>query len=211
MSTFGPMSSHGDLRRLVLLALPGVVLGVAGATHPHSLSYSTSEHWWQMHVAGMFVFPLVGVALMSLVWGRRDPLALVLYAGAFVYAVCYTALDVISGITAGWITYRLGPGEPRPDEVRWVFEIGGRIGDVGEWGLLVAAVAASVDLARRVGWPALVGAVPLLLGTWWVLEDHIFPPYGALGAALVGIGTAGLAWAQARARVEVQRRAGSPA
>ena len=73
MSTFEAMSTHGDLRRLVLLALPGVALGIAGATHPHSLSYPTSEHWWQMHVAGMFVFPLVGVALMALVWARRDP------------------------------------------------------------------------------------------------------------------------------------------
>lgn len=187
-----------DLRRLVLLALPGVALGVTGATHPVSLSPATAQHWWLMHLAGMFVFPLVGIALISLVWGRRDPLALVLQAGAFVYAVCYSALDVISGVTAGWVTDRLGPGEPRPDEVRYVFEIGGRIGDVGEWGLLVGAGAACVEVARRTGWPALVGAVPLLLGTWWLLEDHIFPPYGALGAALVGLGTAGLAWAQGR-------------
>ena len=187
-----------DVRRLVLLALPGLALGIAGATHPGSLSYPTSHHWWQMHLAGMFVFPLVGVALAALVWGRRDPLALVLFAGAFVYGVCYTALDVISGLTAGWVTYRLGPGQLRPDEVDYIFQIGGRVGDVGEWGLLVAAGAASIEVARRTGWPALVGAVPLLLGTWWVLEDHIFPPYGAAGAALIGLGTAGLAWAQGR-------------
>ena len=187
-----------DLRRLVLLALPGIALGVAGSTHPGSLSHATSQHWWQMHLVGMFVFPLVGLALSALVWGRRDPLALVLHAGAFVYAVCYTALDVISGLTAGWVTYRLGPGQPRPDEVDFIFQIGGRVGDVGEWGLLVAAGAASIDVARRTGWPALVGATPLLLGTWWILEDHIFPPYGAVGAALVGVGTAGLGWAQGR-------------
>ena len=79
---FAPM----DVRRLVLLALPGLSLGIVGATHPGSLSYPTSHHWWQMHLAGMFVFPLVGVALAALVWGRRDPLALVVLAGAFVYA-----------------------------------------------------------------------------------------------------------------------------
>lgn len=187
-----------DVRRLVLLALPGLALGAAGATHPGSLSYPTSEHWWQMHLVGMFVFPLVGVALAALVWGRRDPLALAVYGGAFVYAVCYTALDIISGLTAGWVTYRLGPGQLRPDEVRYIFEIGGRVGDAGEWGLAVAAVAASVTALRRAGLAALGGASLLLLGTWWVMVDHIFPPYGALGAALLGLGTAGLGWALGR-------------
>ncbi|QIK67096.1 hypothetical protein G7072_12740 [Nocardioides sp. HDW12B] len=185
-----------DVRRLVLLALPGLSLGVVGATHPGSLSYPTSHHWWQMHLAGMFVFPLVGLALSVLVWGRRDPLALVLHAGAFVYAVCYTALDIISGLTAGWVTYRLGPGQLRPDEVDYIFQIGGRVGDVGEWGLLVAVGAASIEVARRTGWVALPGTAMVLLGAWWVAEEHIFPPYGAAGAALIGLGTAGLAWAQ---------------
>ena len=83
-----------DVRRLVLLALPGLALGITGATHPGSLSYATSHHWWQMHLAGMFVFPLVGVALASLVWGRRDPLALVLFAGAYVGArITHTISD----------------------------------------------------------------------------------------------------------------------
>jgi len=33
---------------------------------------------------------------------------------AYVYAVAYTALDVISGVAAGYVTDRLGPGRLAP-------------------------------------------------------------------------------------------------
>ncbi len=178
------------LTRRVLLAAPGVSLAVVGATHPPRLTYDSAQHWWVMHLAGTFVFPLVGVALVALVWGRRDPLAWVVYVGSFVYACAYTALDVISGLAAGWVTDRLGPGVERPDEVRYLFEIGGRLGDVGEAGLMFAVAAVSVDAVRRRGVSSLPAAGLLVLGAWGVLVDHIFWPWGALGAGFIGLGTA---------------------
>ncbi len=178
------------LSRRVVLAAPGVSLAVVGATHPPRLTYDSAQHWWLMHLAGVFVFPLVGAALAALVWGRRDPLAWVVYAGSFVYACAYTSLDVISGLAAGWVTDRLGPGVERPDEVRYLFEIGGRLGDAGELGLMFAVAALSVDAVRRVGPVALPGAVMLVLGGWGVVVDHIFWPWGALGAGLLGLGSA---------------------
>ncbi len=176
--------------RRALLAAPGVSLAVVGATHPSGLSYPTSQHWFLMHLAGIFVFPLVGVAFVAVIQGRRDPLAWVVYLGSFVYATAYTALDVISGVAAGWVTYRLGPGQLRPDEVRYLFEIGGTLGDVGEAGLMFAVAALSVDAVRRVGPRVLPGAALLVLGGWGVVVDHIFWPWGALGAGLLGLGTA---------------------
>lgn len=54
--------------------------------------------------------------------------------------------------------------------------------------LTVATLA--VDGVRR-AWPrVLSGAVLLVLGGWGVVVDHIFWPWGALGAGLIGLGTA---------------------
>lgn len=175
-----------------VLALPGVSLGVVGATHPAHLTPETAHHWWLMHVAGLVVFPLVGVALASLVWRRRDLLAVAVMAGAAAFAWFYTALDVVSGIAAGWVTDRLDPADavPRPEEVRLLFQVGGRLGEVGEWGLALAAIALTVDVVRRAG---AIGAVPgalLLAGTAGVVTDHIFWPWGSLGAIALGLGTA---------------------
>ena len=85
----------------VALALPGLVLAVAGLFHPHYLVIGTAPRWTMLHVAALFVFPLIGVALAMLVRGRTDPVAWAVRLTAFVYAAAYTALDVISGIAAG--------------------------------------------------------------------------------------------------------------
>ena len=85
---------------------------------------------------GLLVFPLVGLALAELVHGRRDAVAWVVRAAAYVYATFYTALDVISGIGAGWVTHELGPGEPRPPAVSLMFRIGTPLGEVGSGALI---------------------------------------------------------------------------
>ena len=87
---------------------------VAGLFHPMHLTYATSQTWWLLHVPGLFVFPLVGVALMVLFRGRRDVVAVVAVLAAFGYATAYTALDVVNGIAAGYVTHRLGPGRRGP-------------------------------------------------------------------------------------------------
>jgi hypothetical protein len=181
----------GVLRGL-FWALPGLVLAVAGYFHPAHLTHHSSHLWWGLHVAGLFAFPLVGVALLALFRGRRDPVAALAVLAAFVYATAYTALDVINGIGAGYVTWRLNPSAPRPDEVRSLFDIGSPIGEVGSWALLLAVAVVALDaLARR-----RARAVPGLLlipGAWMVHTDHIFWPVGALGIGLVGVGTGWLA------------------
>ncbi len=114
--------------RAAVFAAPGVALAVVGATHPIRLTFETSGRWTVIHVIGLLVFPLVGAALVGLVWPRRDPLAVAIALAAYVYATAYTALDVVSGIGAGFVTYRAGAGE-RPEEVRVLYEIGSRLGE----------------------------------------------------------------------------------
>ena len=173
-------------------ALPGLVLAVAGYFHPMHLTHSSSHTWWGLHVAGLFAFPLVGVALMALFRGRRDPVAALAVLAAFVYATAYTALDVINGIGAGYVTWRLDASAPRPDEVRSLFDIGSPLGQIGSWALVLVAVVASGDALLRYGVRALPALV-LVPGALLVHTDHIFWPLRSLGIALVGLGTAWLA------------------
>ncbi len=188
------------------LAAPGLVLGAAGLLHPHHLVAGTAERWTQLHVAGLFVFPLVGVALALLVSGRNDPVAWLVRVTAFGYAAAYSALDVISGIGAGYVTWRLGEGVPRPDEVRYLFVIGGRLGEVGSWALIACALVVAADAVRRLG-PVAVPGLLLVPGAVLVHLDHIFAPTGALGMTLIGLATGWLGWA----RVSPARRRGPTA
>ena len=178
--------------RSILCGAPGVVLGVAGLWHPQHLTGATADRWWVLHVAGLFVFPLVGVALVALVWGRRDVTAVLVTVLAYVYATAYSALDVISGIAAGYVTSRLPSGAPRPDEVRSLFAIGTPLGHVGSVALVLAAALLTLDAVRRRGGIGAVG-LPAVLGALMLHRWHIYPPYGSAGIALVGVGTGLLA------------------
>lgn len=186
-------------RRLepLLLALPGLTLGAAGLLHPHDLSYDTADTWMSLHVAGLVVFPLVGVAAIRLVTGRRDPVAWLVRVAAYVYATFYTGLDLVSGMAAGWVTRQTGPGE-LPPSVGQLFELGHPLDRIGAAGLVVLALALTADRLLR-GSPrtALVGLL-LVPGALLVRSDHIFAPQGALGMALIGVGTGVLAAALAR-------------
>lgn len=188
----------------LILALPGLLLAAAGLFHPHRLTYETAERWWTLHVPGLLVFPLVGVALMVLVSGRRDPAAWAVRVAAYVYATCYTALDVVNGIAAGYVTQQLGPDVPRPDEIRYLFRVGSPLEDIGGWALVAACVAVVLDQVARRGVLA-AGGLLLLPGAWLVRVDHIFSPSGVAGMTLIAAGTAALAWVQHPGAAQTRR------
>ncbi len=192
----------------VLLALPGLTLALAGFFHPHRLTYDTATQWWTLHVPGLLVFPLVGLALAHLVRGRTDTLAWVVRLAAYTYATFYSALDVINGIAAGYVTRAMGPGVPRSDEIRALFDIGRPIGDVGEWALVATCLAVAVDQVLRHGSVALV-ALALLPAAWLVRWDHIFSPLGVLGMAVIGVTSGYLAWNDERVGAGSKRTADS--
>jgi hypothetical protein len=186
----------GALRPL-LTALPGVALGIAGLWHPAHLNPGTAHQWWVLHVVGMFVFPLVGLAVASLVWPRRSVLPVVVVVGAFLFGTAYNALDILSGMAAGWLTDEIG-GSTRPRAVSLIFRLGNPLGEIGAWALVVAALALAVDAWRRTGVRGVAGALVVLVGALLVEEFHIYPPWGSLGIALVGVGSGVVAWAGQR-------------
>ncbi|WP_148614813.1 hypothetical protein [Nocardioides rubriscoriae] len=172
----------------VVLAVPGVALGVSGLLHPHRLLPETADRWYVLHLAGLVVFPLVGVALMTLVRHRSDPLAWVVRVAAFTYAVFYTALDVVYGVAAGDVTRAMESGYRRSADFSAMLRVGVDLGEVGSWSLLVCAVALVVDQVGRhrlAGLPALA----LVPGAWLVHTDHIFSPGGVVGMLLIGVAT----------------------
>ncbi len=184
----------------LLLALPGLVLAAAGLFHPTGLSYETAQRWYLLHLPGLLVFPLVGWALAELVGGRRDAVAWVVRVTAYVYATFYTALDVVSGIGAGYVTRQLGPDVARPEAVSLMFRLGTPLGEVGSWALLACVAVLLADRLRHLGSAGLVGVV-LLPGAWLVHTEHIFSPLGVLGMVLLGLGSAALAVAARRTGV----------
>ncbi len=127
-----------------------MLLGIVGATHPARLTHATAHHWFVMHVVGVLVCPLVGVALMFLLRGRRDLVAVVAILAAYVYATCYTAPDVVSGV--GLRDRPVGAGTPRPDAVRLMFHIGTRFGGRGGVGALPCRCPGYVAIGVSTGW-----------------------------------------------------------
>jgi hypothetical protein len=176
----------------LVLAVPGLVLGISGLLHPHRLVPDTAEQWYLLHLAGLVFFPLVGVAFMVLVRGRQDPLAWLVRLTAFGYAVFYTALDVVYGVAAGDVTRGMEDGYRRSADFSAMLRVAVDLGEVGSWSLLACGVALSVDQLRR----HRLGGVPalaLLPGAWLVHTDHIFSPGGVVGMLLIGTATGLLA------------------
>ncbi|WP_139980835.1 hypothetical protein [Nocardioides litoris] len=178
----------------VVLAVPGVGLGAAGLFHPHRLLPANADQWYVVHLGGLVLFPLVGVALALLVRGRVDPLAWLVRVGAFGWAVFYTSLDVVYGVVAGRVTAQMEDGYQRSADFTLMLRTAEDLGRVGSWSLIATAVVLVVDTTLRRGPAVAALALPMVLGGYLVHADHIFSPQGALGAALVGLSTGALAW-----------------
>ncbi|MDO9456704.1 hypothetical protein [Nocardioides sp.] len=176
----------------VVLALPGLALGATGLLHPHTLTPATADRWYLIHLAGLVVFPLVGVALAALMRGRQDPVAWFVRLTAYGFAVFYTALDVIYGVAAGNVTRQMEEGYRRSADFTAMLRTGVDLGEVGSWSLVVCGLALVVDQLGRHrldGLPAL----GLPIGGWLVHQDHIFAPTGVAGMLVVGLATGLLA------------------
>lgn len=177
---------------VVGVAVPGLALAGFGLVHPAFLAPSTAMVWWQLHVPLIPLFPLLAVALIVLLRGRRDVLAWAARILAYLFACLYTALDTISGIAAGIVTERLGGSQAVLD----LFTVGDRLGQIGVWCLAAATVAAGVTLGRRDGLRVLPGVAVSLVATYGFHTFHIFSPYGALSMFGYAVGFALLAAAR---------------
>ncbi|OEU85302.1 hypothetical protein DB35_15865 [Streptomyces abyssalis] len=187
-------------RDIALVVAAPLVLAGFGLSHPGGLRPHNAQHWAELHIWLLPVWPLLALGVIVPLWGRprRDAegaATVVAWAGAFGYAVYYTGLDAVAGIAAG-IAEEHG-GERRREVVRPLFHTGDALGQAGVWCLGAAAVAASVALCLRYGARVLPGTAVLLVCCWSFLDSHIFHPRGvvtmlgfALGFALFVVAAA---------------------
>jgi hypothetical protein len=173
-----------QLGRSALIALPALVLAVAGTVHPAHLTAGTAQWWSTLHVLLLPVFPLLGAALWVSFTGAPAALRWPGRLAAFCFAVYYTGLDAVAGIAAGAAVHAQ---HGRGGAEGAVIAIGDKLGHAGAWAFLIAGLALTLARVRRAGWPALPGGVLLLASGVSFLDSHIFWPRGVvtmLGIAL---------------------------
>lgn len=196
---------------MLLVALPGVLLGLTGLAHPVLLTPETAERWRLVHLVLLPLFPLLGASVWLLLVGERGLFAWAARGLAFAWAVLYSALDTIAGIGAPHQVLRTSErGDGRPP-IEDLFDVGDRLGHLGVAALALSVALAAVVLLRRGGRPGpLLGGTALAVaGASLVYRHHVFPPLGVLGVLLVAAGLAASAAARAPTAAPAHRPAGS--
>jgi len=146
--------------------------------------------WLAVHVVGLALFPLLGVAVWWMLPSSRIA-SRISRAGLALYIVLYAAFDAIAGIGSAVVAdYRAGvPAEDRPliDGVMWSLlgEANATyyLSEVAGYAWLTGTVAAAVALWQETGWRV---ALPLILGGLTMGHSH-FPPFGAIAGAFLSI------------------------
>lgn len=183
-----------------LVAIPGVALAVVGSTHPPHLTNDSAMHWWVMHIVALPLFPLMGLALVGLVRGRRDPTAWTIRVLAYVFAAFYTALDVLAGIGAGYVLDQAGPTPDASslDAVHALFRMANDLSQYGVWALLVACVLVAADHMRSCGLMAAAPGLLLIAASYSFLDSHIYRWRGVVTVLVIGLATGWLAMVRTR-------------
>jgi hypothetical protein len=187
---------------MALVTASPLLLAVAGVVHPSALNGSTAHHWAVLHIALLPVFPLVAVGFILPMWGRpRNLLTVLVWAAAFGYACFYTGLDAVAGIAAGTLVERSPQPIDRDLLVIPLYQVGDKLGHVGAYAFVVAALMVCIALYPRHGMRVLPGGVVLVSAGWSFLDSHIFWPRGVVTMLGFAVGFALLVWA-----TEVDRR-----
>ena len=170
-------------RTLVLLvALPALLCGAIGLTHPAHLNAGAAEYWRNMHIALIPIFPLIGVAPW-LIARRAGPwfgraAALLGYG----FAVFYTSLDLLAGVAGGALV-----ASGHPDSTGQVFAVARALGSIGVVSLVLGCIVAGIAAYRVAGLSALPGALIAAVGAVLIQPGHVYLGLGT-GAMLLTAG-----------------------
>ena len=171
------------------VTVPAVVCAIVGLTHPADLNAATAEHWRNLHIALIPVFPLIGLAPWLIArragtwWGR---LAAIFGYG---FAIFYTSLDILAGVAGGALVV-----SGFADATGQVFAIARVLGTLGVASLLVATLVAAAAAFRVAGAPTLAGGLLAALGAALVQPGHIYPGLGTTAMLLLAGGYLVMAW-----------------
>ena len=146
--------------------------------------------WLVAHVAGLALFPLLGMTI----WWMLPPRGIasaVSRIALIVYMPLYVALDAVLGIgSAILIRYRNALAVPdragADGAIQALFFEASAIDWIDRWASLtweIGAVAAALALWRGYGWRV---SVPLAASGWLLAKGH-YPPEGALAGLALGV------------------------
>jgi hypothetical protein len=169
---------------LLLVAGPPLLLAGLGLAHPMDLTADSARRWRDLHTVLLPIFPLLALGPWLIAraehWSVRWLVALL----GFVYAVFYTALDVLAGIAAGAL--KMAGAEEKWTSV--MFAQGNDLSSYGVWAYLVAALLAAGFALRRAGIWAIPGATVVLVAAVSFLDSHIYWPVGGLTMIAFAVG-----------------------
>ena len=185
--------------RAVGIVGPPLVVAVAGLFHPMQLRPFSADHWRILHLVLLPLFPLLALGPFLLT-GRRSRLRLVVGLLGYVYAVFYTALDVLAGIGNGVLV-----AGRQLDAAAMLFVIGNQLSYVGVAAYLLAVVLTCLDCLRRHRLAAVAGSVVMIIAAVSFLTSHIYWPRGVLTMAGLAVGGALLFWAERRTRPRIDQ------
>lgn len=190
------MAPTTRLWRLLGLALPALALAALGLFHPPRLRPPTADTYLLLHLVALPLFPLLALGPWLLAGragrGLRRVVVIAVRVLALVFALYYTALDLLAGAAAAKVVQVTGGSPAQGALVR----LGDRLGDVGSAALIVAlflvvglvVVDASASGGRRT-WPLIaLGAVLAIGGAWLFRSAHIFHPYGVQSMVALAAG-----------------------
>lgn len=204
---------------VALVALPPLLLGLLEIFHPHphgdDLLDVPVNSWLFVHYVQILLFPLVALAVASLLRGMTGLTVLASRIALFVFAVCFVAFDTAAGVATG-ILVQAAQASGHPETWRtaidaiWLHPIVGGVRQdhipslsmIGAATLSIGTVAAAVSL-KHAGhtWPPV-----LLLGLSGfgleVLNTHSWPG-GPLTFGGIAVAAAWLQWQAARATAPV--------
>jgi hypothetical protein len=197
-----------DRARLIAMIVAPIGLVAFSLSHG-TLSWSEMQHlrnagldewiqhlttiqgrWLAAHIGGVALFPLIGMAIWSML-PQRGIVSGVSRVALFVYMPLYVAVDAVLGIGSSiLIDYRegLAPSDRggvdgaiealffAPSAIDWL--------DQGaSMALKIGSLAAALALWRGYGWRV---SVPLASAGYVLARSH-FPPYGAIAGLALGI------------------------
>ncbi len=187
------------LRLCLAVALPALLLAAIGTTHPMFLNDRTAVYWRNLHIVLLPLFPLLGLAPWLIARHYGPLFGWMTGVLGFVYAVFYSALDVLSGIGAGGLQLAGLGSSTSP-----IFALGRELGLVGSLAFGIATLIAAGLVLRQARLAAVPGAVLVIGGAALFYRSHIYWPVGVVAMLVLAAGWLALLWAQHRAEGKAQ-------
>lgn len=168
---------------LAAVVVPPLVVMVLALNHPGSLTLGSAMHWKQMHTYLMPIFPLLALGPWLVARAVDRVTSWVVLALAYVYAVFYTALDIVAGVIGGALK------EAEAGGLGIVFPIAQDFEQIGGIAFVLACALSAGVAMQATGW--LRGALPaasVVVGAICLWQNHIFRPWGVVAMILLALG-----------------------